>query len=123
REQVELTASGRASEIQPRVYPYPIAFNLLPQIDNFLEDGSCKEEAKMLHETRKIMHAPDVKVVATTVRVPVFCAHSEAVHVDFTHPISPPEARRILAEAPGVIVEDDPSRSLYPTPRPVAGRD
>jgi len=123
REQVELTAEGRADEIEPRVYPYPIAFNLVPQIDTFLEDGWCREEVKMLYETRKIMHAPNVKVVATTVRVPVFSAHSEAVHVDFTNPMSPAEARRLLAKAPGVIVEDDPSRSLYPTPREKAGRD
>jgi aspartate-semialdehyde dehydrogenase len=111
------------SEIEPKVYAYPIAYNLVPHIDNFLEDGWSREEAKMLHETRKIMHAPDVRVVATTVRVPVWSAHSEAVHVEFTHPISPPEARRILAAAPGVVVEDDPGRSLYPTPRAKAGRD
>jgi len=123
REQVALDAEGRGDQIEPRAYPHPIAFNLVPQIDVFLEDGWCKEEAKMLHETRKIMHAPEVRVVATTVRVPVWSAHSEAVHVDFTNPISPAEARRILAEAPGVVVEDDPARSLYPTPREKAGRD
>jgi aspartate-semialdehyde dehydrogenase len=123
REQVALDADGRGDQIEPKAYPHPIAFNLVPQIDVFLEDGWCKEEAKMLHETRKIMHAPEVRVVATTVRVPVWSAHSEAIHVDFTNPISPPEARRILAAAPGVIVEDDPGRSLYPTPRATAGRD
>jgi aspartate-semialdehyde dehydrogenase len=123
REQVSLDADGRGDAIAPKAYPHPIAFNVVPQIDVFLEDGWCKEEAKMLHETRKIMHAPAVRVIATTVRVPVWSAHSEAVHVDFTNPISPPEARRILAEAPGVIVEDDPGRSRYPTPRAVAGRD
>jgi aspartate-semialdehyde dehydrogenase len=122
-EQVALDAGGRGDQIVPKAYPHPIAFNLVPQIDAFLEDGWCKEEAKMLHETRKIMHAPDIRVVATTVRVPVWSAHSEAVHVDFTNPISPPEARRILADAPGVVVEDDPARSLYPTPRARAGRD
>jgi aspartate-semialdehyde dehydrogenase len=123
REQVELTAAGRTDEITPRVYPYPIAFNVVPQIDAFLDDGWCKEEAKMLHETRKIMHAPEIKVIATTVRVPVFCAHSEAVHVDFTNPITPGEARRILSSAPGVVVEDDPASSIYPTPREKSGRD
>jgi aspartate-semialdehyde dehydrogenase len=123
REQIDLDAEGRGDQIAPSVYPHPIAFNLVPQIDAFLEDGWSKEEAKMLHETRKIMHAPEVRVVATTVRVPVWSAHSEAVHVDFTDPISPPEARRILAGAPGVVVEDEPSRSIYPTPRAKAGRD
>ena len=123
KEQMALIAAGRENEIEPKVYAYPIAYNLVPHIDNFLEDGWSREEAKMLHETRKIMHHPTVKVVATTVRVPVFSAHSEAVHVDFTDPISPPEARRLLAQAPGVIVEDDTSRSLYPTPREKAGRD
>jgi aspartate-semialdehyde dehydrogenase len=122
-EQVALDAAGQGDQIRPKAYPHPIAFILVPQIDVFLEDGWCKEEAKMLHETRKIMHAPDVRVAATTVRVPVWSAHSEAIHVDFTDPISPPEARRILAGAPGVIVEDDPARSLYPTPRDKAGRD
>lgn len=122
-EQIALIAAGREGEIAPTVYPYPIAFNLVPQIDSFLEDGWSREEAKMLHETRKIMHHPDVQVAATTVRVPVFSAHSEAVHVDFTYPLSPPDARRILAQAPGVVVEDDPGRSLYPTPREKAGRD
>jgi aspartate-semialdehyde dehydrogenase len=123
REQIALDAEGHGDRIVPSAYPHPIAFNLVPQIDVFLEDGWSKEEAKMLHETRKIMHAPEVKVAATTVRVPVWSAHSEAVHLDFTRPISPPEARRILAQAPGVVVEDDPARSLYPTPREKAGRD
>jgi aspartate-semialdehyde dehydrogenase len=123
REQLELEAAGRADEIAPKVYPYPIAGNLIPHIDVFFEDGSCKEEWKMVHETRKIMHAPDVKVIATTVRVPVYAAHSEAVHVDFTGPMTVPQARRILSGAPGVVVEDDPSRAVYPTPREKAGRD
>ena len=77
----------------------------------------------MKNETRKIMHAPDIKIVATTVRVPVYMAHSEAVHVELTHPMSPDEARRILGEAPGVVVEDDPANGVYPTPLEKAGRD
>ena len=107
----------------PSVYPRPIAFNLLPHIAAFLEDGSTEEEAKMKNETRKIMHAPDIRVVATTVRVPVYMAHSEAVHVELTHPMSPDEAREILRSAPGVVVEDDPANGVYPTPREKAGRD
>ncbi|TAK24910.1 MAG: aspartate-semialdehyde dehydrogenase [Chloroflexota bacterium] len=121
REQVAQDAAGVA--LTPNVYPHPIAFNLVPQIDSFLPDGSTKEEAKMVNETRKIMHAPLIKVIATTVRVPVLCAHSEAVHVGFERPITPDEAREFLRRAPGVIVEDDPSRSIYPTPRDKIGRD
>lgn len=123
REQVGLIASGRDDEIRPIVYPHQIAANLVPQIDDFLEDGSSLEEAKMVNETRKIMHAPDVRIVATAVRVPVYSAHSEAVHVEFSHPISAPEARRILASAPGVVVDDEPSRGRYPTPLAASGRD
>lgn len=120
-EQVAVLAGGGSPTA--RVYPYPIAFNVIPQVESFLEDGSCREEAKMLHETRKILHAPAVRVVATTVRVPVYSAHSEAIHLDFTDPISPDEARAILAGAPGVVVEDDLARNIYPTPREKSGRD
>ena len=119
----ELQRQIRDNSTIANVYPRPIAFNLLPHIDSFLEDGSSKEEAKMMNETRKIMHAPDIKIVATTVRVPVYMAHSEAVHVELTHPMSPEEARRILADAPGVVVEDDPANGVYPTPLEKAGRD
>jgi aspartate-semialdehyde dehydrogenase len=119
----ELQRQIRDGSTATRVYPRPIAFNLLPHIDDFLEDGSSKEEAKMRYETRKIMHAPEIKIVATTVRVPVYMAHSEAVHVELTEPMSPAEAREILAAAPGVIVEDDPANGVYPTPREKAGRD
>ncbi|HEY3162739.1 MAG TPA: aspartate-semialdehyde dehydrogenase [Candidatus Limnocylindrales bacterium] len=121
REQIEADGAGRP--LETRVYPHPIAFNLVPQIDVFLEDGSSKEEAKMRHETRKIMHAPEIRIVATTVRVPVWSAHSEAVHIELSRPMSPDEAREILARAPGVVVEDDPGRCVYPTPREKAGRD
>jgi aspartate-semialdehyde dehydrogenase len=123
QQQIAQVVAGHEDQLAPSVYPYPIAFNVFPHIDSFLEDGWSREEAKMLNETRKIMHAPDVKVIATTVRVPVYYAHSEAVHVDFTRPISAPEVRKILSEAPGVIVEDDPGRAVYPTPREKAGRD
>jgi len=122
-EQIALDAAGRGGEIAPKAYPHPIAFNLLPQIDVFLEDGSSKEEAKMRNETRKIMHAPDLRIVATTVRVPVWSAHSEAIHVELSQPMSPAEAREILSGAAGVVVEDDPDRGVYPTPREKAGRD
>jgi len=98
----------------PRVYRYPIAFNAIPEIDSFLEDGYTKEERKMENETRKIMHAPDIMVSATCVRVPVFLSHSEAVTIELSHPMSPAECRAILSSAPGVRVVDDPGTRLYP---------
>ncbi len=107
----------------PHVYPHQIAFNLLPEIDVFLDSGYTKEEWKMLEETRKIMHAPDIAVSATCVRVPVYIGHSEAVSVEFSRPISPDEARYILAHAPGVKIIDDPSVSLYPQAWAAAGTD
>jgi aspartate-semialdehyde dehydrogenase len=110
-------------ETVPHVYPHQIAFNALPQIDVFLDNGYTKEEWKMVQETRKIMHAPDVAVSATCVRVPVLTGHSEAVHVEFTNVMSPEEARQILSQAPGVKVQDDPSISLYPLAWPCAGTD
>jgi aspartate-semialdehyde dehydrogenase len=107
----------------PHVYPHQIAFNVLPEIDVFWDNGYTREEWKMVEETRKIMHAPDVAVSATCVRVPVFTGHSEAVHVEFTRPMSPDEAERILAEAPGIKILDDPPISLYPQPWAAAGTD
>jgi aspartate-semialdehyde dehydrogenase len=123
----ELTAQSRlvlgGQSVVPHVYPHQIAFNVLPQIDVFLDNAYTKEEWKMVEETRKIMHDADILVSATCVRVPVFISHSEAVNVEFTHSISPDEARRILAQAPGVRVLDDPAISLYPHPWMAAGTD
>jgi len=107
----------------PHVYPHQIAFNLLPEIDVFLDNGYTKEEWKMVEETKKIMHADDIAVSATCVRVPVFVGHSEAVHVEFAEPMPLDEAQRILAQAPGVRVLDDTSISLYPQPWSAAGSD
>jgi aspartate-semialdehyde dehydrogenase len=107
----------------PHVYPHQIAFNLLPEIDVFLDNDYTKEEWKLVEETRKIMHADDIAISAFCVRVPVFIGHSEAVHVEFSNSISPDEARRILAQAPGVKVLDDPAISLYPQPWSAAGTD
>jgi aspartate-semialdehyde dehydrogenase len=119
--QAKLILEGQ--NVVPHVYPHQIAFNLLPEIDVFLDSGYSKEEQKMLEETRKIMHADELAVSATCVRVPVFISHSEAVHIELTNPMSPDEARRILAEAPGVKVLDDPNVSLYPQPWLAAGTD
>ncbi|MBE9513312.1 MAG: aspartate-semialdehyde dehydrogenase [Chloroflexi bacterium] len=98
----------------PHVYPHQIAFNVLPEIDVFLDNGYTREEWKLVEETRKIMHADDIAISATCVRVPVFTGHSEAVHVEFSQPMLPDEAERILAQAPGVKILDDPAISLYP---------
>jgi len=106
-----------------KVYPHQIAFNLLPEIDVFLDTGYTKEERKLMEETGKIMHAPEITISATCVCVPVFIGHSEAVHVEFTHVISPEEARQLLSHSPGIKVLDDPTVSLYPQPWSVAGTD
>jgi len=110
-------------EVSPRVYPHQIAFSVLPEIDIFMDNGYTKEEWKMVEETRKIMHVPDMAISATCVRVPVVVGHSEAVQVEFTYPMSADEAREILARAPGVTVVDVPSEHLYPNPVAVAGQD
>ncbi len=107
----------------PHVYPHQIAFNVLPEIDVFLDDGYTKEEWKLVEESKKIMHADDIAISATCVRVPVFTGHSEAVHAEFSHPMLPDEAERILAQAPGVKILDDTAISLYPHPWSAAGTD
>ncbi|MFC1903871.1 aspartate-semialdehyde dehydrogenase [Chloroflexota bacterium] len=107
----------------PHVYPHQIAFNVLPEIDVFLDDGYTKEEWKMVEETKKIMHADDIAISATCVRVPVFTGHGEAAHVEFSRPMLPDEVERILAQAPGVKILDDTAISLYPHPLSVAGSD
>jgi len=105
------------------VYPHQIAFNCLPHIDVFTDDGYTKEELKMVNETRKILEDPDISVTATTVRVPVYYSHSESVNVEFHGELSPDRAREILAEAPGVVVVDDPAKNLYPLAIDAAGKD
>ena len=105
-----------------KVYPHRIAFNCLPQIDVFLDNGYTKEEMKMVLETAKIMEA-DIPVTATTVRVPVFYGHSEALNVEFAKPLSAKEARAVLATAPGIQVVDNPDAKMYPMPIDAAGED
>ncbi len=107
----------------PHVYPHQIAFNVLPEIDVFLDNEYTKEEWKMVEETRKIMHAPDIAISAVCARVPVFTGHSEAVHIEFSQPMAPEEAKRILAKAPGIKILDDPAISLYPQPWSAVGTD
>jgi len=119
--QVEAHVAGRPKEAS--VYPHPIAFNALPEIDAFLDDGYSKEEWKVIHESRKILHLPDLRVSCTAVRVPVFVGHSEAVHVETRAPITPEEARRLFAAVPGVVVVDEPRAHRYPLATEAAGRD
>ena len=110
-------------EYEKNVYPHRIAFNCLPHIDRFQENGYTKEEMKMVHETRKIMEDDTIGVTATTVRIPVFFAHSEAVNVETRQYISAPEVRELLKEAPGIRVVDDPAKNLYPLATDAAGQD
>jgi aspartate-semialdehyde dehydrogenase len=105
------------------VYPHQIAFNVLPHVEDFLENGYTTEEMKMQNETRKILHAPDLKVSTTCVRVPIMISHAEAVNVEFTNPISPGEVREILSNSPGVRVVDDPQSNVYPMPVQSEGED
>ncbi len=123
----ELTTQARqvldGQATAPHVYPHQIAFNVLPEIDVFLDNDYTKEEWKVVEETRKIMHADSIAISATCVRVPVFTGHGEAVSIEFSRPMSADEARRILAQAPGVKVLDDPTVNLYPQPWSAGGTD
>jgi aspartate-semialdehyde dehydrogenase len=123
----ELLTQSRAvldnEEFAPSVYPHQIAFNVLPQVDDFLEDGYTREERKMLNESRKILHDADLPLASTCVRVPVTVSHSEAVTVEFKRAVSPEEARKALAAFPGVEVVDDPANRIYPMPVHAEGRD
>ena len=110
-------------EVTTSVYPYQIAFNCIPHLDAFLDNGYTKEEMKMVNETVKIMGDDSVKVTATTVRVPVFFGHSEALNVQTESRISREDARAILAQAPGIRVMDNPEEKIYPMPLFAAGRD
>ncbi len=113
----------RDGKAHTRVYPQKIDLNVLPQCDVFLDNDYTKEEMKLVHETRKILGAPNIRVSATAVRVPVIGGHSESVNVEFERPFDISEVRRLLAEAPGVILKDDPSTLSYPTLLDAHGRD
>jgi len=110
-------------DVTTKVYPYQIAFNLLPHIGSFNEGGDCSEEVKIAKETRKILGAPGLRVTATTVRVPVLRCHSEAINIELERPMKANEARAALAAMPGVIVYDDPVKKLYPMPLDATGKD
>ncbi len=108
---------------EPKKFPHPIANNCLPHIDVFLENGYTKEEEKMINETRKILHHPELKVTATTVRVPVFDSHSESINIEFENAFDMKDVFETLKNAPGIIVEDDPQNNVYPLAINAAGHD
>ena len=119
--QIRAHAAGEAPVAS--VYPHPIAFNALPEIDVFLPNGYTKEEWKVVTENRKILGLPDLRISCTAVRVPVFVSHSEAIHVETSDPISPERARELFAAVPGVVVQDDPAEHRYPLATEAAGHD
>ena len=110
-------------EISPSVYPHQIAFNCLPHIDQFMENGYTKEEIKMVNETKKILGDNSVQISATTVRVPVFRGHSEALNIETAKKIDPEDLRALLSTAPGIIVYDAPKKNIYPLPTVSANKD
>ena len=122
-EELKRQVAGKDLQPSPELYPHPIAFNLLPHIDAFLESGYTKEEAKMQGEAQKIMHLPELLISATCVRVPVYRAHSVAVSAEFERVISVEQAREVLAKAPGLELVDEPQSNRYPMPLSVAGKD
>ncbi len=121
REQSRQVLEG--GQAAPSALPNQIAFNVIPRIDSFLPSGYTREEQKMADETRKIMHAPEIAVSATCVRVPVSVSHSAALHLEFTRPMPAAEVRELLSRMPGVRVLDDPEKGEYPMPWDVAGAD
>jgi aspartate-semialdehyde dehydrogenase len=120
-DQVAAITSG--APVLKEVYPHQIAFNVLPHVDSFLEDGYTREEMKMQFEGRRILHLPDLTASVTCVRVPVYRAHSVAITAEFEKPVSLEKAREVLASAPGVQLKDDPSTATYPMPIEVSGKD
>ena len=127
RAMVELEGQIRAHAAgEPKsasVYPHPIAFNAIPEIDVFLDNGYTKEEWKVVAESRKILHLPDLRLSCTAVRIPVFISHSEAIHVETGMPITPDAARALFAAVKGVVVQDDPGQHVYPLASHAAGHD
>jgi len=116
---LENTMKGEA----PKKWPHPIYNNCLPHIDVFMENGYTKEEMKMINETRKIFHDENLKVTATTVRVPVFNSHSESVNLEFENPFEMEDVRKALAEFPGIVVQDDVANNVYPLAETATGSD
>lgn len=119
--QSQAVLSGQPA--QPEILPYPIAFNLFPHNSALNEDGYCEEEVKMIKETHKIFGAPEIRITATCVRVPVLRAHSEAVNIEFRSPFPVDQARTLLAAAPGVTLLEDWDKNYFPMPLEASGKD
>ena len=120
-QQVGALFNGR--ELKKEKFPHQIAFNCIPHIDVFTDGGYTKEELKMINETRKILGEPSLAVTATTVRVPVFCSHSESVNVETEKKLTVADVKALLREAPGIIVVDEPEHNVYPMPIDATGKD
>jgi aspartate-semialdehyde dehydrogenase len=120
-QQVGALFNGR--EVKKDKFPHQIAFNCIPHIDVFMDGGYTKEEMKMINETRKILSEPSLAVTATTVRVPVFCSHSESVNVETEKKLTAADVKALLREAPGIIVADEPQDNVYPMPIDATGKD
>lgn len=118
-EDLENTLKG----LGPKKFPYPIANNCLPHIDVFMDNGYTKEEIKMINETRKILHRPELKVTATTVRVPVVNSHSESINVEFENDFNLKELKLLLQNSPGIVIQDDIQNNIYPLATKASGFD
>lgn len=119
----QVSALYNGKELEMEKFPHQIAFNCIPHIDTFVDGGYTKEELKMINETRKILAEPSLRVTATTVRVPVFCGHSESINIETEKKLTAAEVRGILREAPGIVVADEPENNLYPMPIDTTGKD
>jgi aspartate-semialdehyde dehydrogenase len=122
-EQIKAKAAGNGGALPREIFRHDILGNVLPEVDSFMDDGYTKEEWKVMQETRRIMHTPDMRVTCTAVRVPVVVSHSEAVHLELSRPMTAAEVREILSGTPDVQVVDDPSQGLYPVATDAAGID
>lgn len=120
---IEDLEQGLKGNDTTNAYPHPIAGNCLPHIDSFLDNGYTKEEMKMILETQKILKDDNIKVTATTVRVPVFDSHSESINVELEKPFEIEDIKKLLAESPGIVLCDDPKNNVYPLARETAGKD
>ena len=119
----QVSALYNGKELEMKKFPHQIAFNCIPHIDAFVNGGYTKEELKMINETRKILAEPSLRVTATTVRVPVFCGHSESINVETEKKLTAADVRAILREAPGIVVADEPENAVYPMPIDTTGKD
>jgi len=126
-EEINLIAQGGFDNLQVsalnKAMPQQLAYNCFPHIGSFVEGDYTNEEWKLVNETHKIMHAPKIKISATTVRVPVRTGHSESIYIETVKPITPDQTKKILAKTPGVVLIDDPKNNLYPMPKDVEGKD